>query len=347
MLSGNYTVPQILDIANNQWVLRNKRGKKVARSTFYRILAEPFFYGSFEYPRGSGNWYEGKHAPMITADEYDHIQILLGRKGRPRPKKHIFAYTGMIRCAECGAAVTAENKIKIQKNGNIHRYIYYHCTKRINPSCSQRSITVVELERQVKEILERIEIPEDFVKWAMDALREENEKESLGRQQIFRNQRRDYDSCVAKIDGLIDMRAAAEISQDQFAKKQKQLLDEKRRLQSLIKEADNRINEWVKRADEMYNFAHCAKSKFENGSMEVKKGILASLGSNLLLRDKKLEITVLKPLRVVEEMAIEVSHINKRLEPLKIGSNNKTPVELYDESLILLRGWDSNPQPSG
>ncbi len=40
----------------------------------YRILTNPFYYGWFEYPKGSGNWFQGKHKPMITEDEFNEVQ---------------------------------------------------------------------------------------------------------------------------------------------------------------------------------------------------------------------------------------------------------------------------------
>jgi len=80
MLTGKYTPPQVAHIASEQWNLRNQYGRKVARSTIYRIFTDTFYYGEFEYPKGSGNWYKGKHKAMITYAEYDRIQELLGKK---------------------------------------------------------------------------------------------------------------------------------------------------------------------------------------------------------------------------------------------------------------------------
>ncbi|MBU1878080.1 MAG: hypothetical protein KJ734_03930, partial [Chloroflexi bacterium] len=54
---------------------------------------------------------KGFQVLVITEDEYDRIQFLLGRKGRPRPKSHIFDFTGMLKCV-CGCAITAEEKFK-------------------------------------------------------------------------------------------------------------------------------------------------------------------------------------------------------------------------------------------
>ena len=48
---------------------------------------------------------------MITREEYDKAQAILGKKGKQRPKTREFAYTGTVRCGECGAMITAEAKV--------------------------------------------------------------------------------------------------------------------------------------------------------------------------------------------------------------------------------------------
>jgi len=43
------------------------RGNKpLTLSGVYRILGNPIYYGMYEYPRESGNWYQGKHKPLVT-----------------------------------------------------------------------------------------------------------------------------------------------------------------------------------------------------------------------------------------------------------------------------------------
>src|SRR6266705_603849 len=118
MLTGLYTPPQILKIANDQWGFRSRQLKRLwekslSRSGIYYILTNPFYYGWFEYPNRSGQWHEGKHERMITVEEYDRVQALLGRKGNPRATSHAFAFTGLIRCGDCGAMVTAEEKYQL------------------------------------------------------------------------------------------------------------------------------------------------------------------------------------------------------------------------------------------
>lgn len=116
MLTGLYTPTRILDIATDEWGFRTRPkrttgGTPLSQSAMYKLFTRPFYYGSFEFPAGSGNWYEGTHEPMITKEEYDRVQMLLGRKGNPRPSEHFkFPFTGIIKCGECDSMITAEVK---------------------------------------------------------------------------------------------------------------------------------------------------------------------------------------------------------------------------------------------
>ena len=216
ILTNQYTVSQILKIVNKEWGFKGPKGKKLSKTGLYNLYSRPFYYGEFEYPLGSGNFHQGSHKPMITRDEYERIQIITGRKNAPRQKRHEIIYRGPMKCGECGAMITAEEKVKRQKNGNIHNYTYYHCTKRIDPNCSQKCIEEKELEKQIAIELGKIEIPADFTQWALTRLKEQNTKEIDDREKIYGSQRRGYDASVRKIDNLIDMRANQEITEDEF-----------------------------------------------------------------------------------------------------------------------------------
>lgn len=347
MLTGAYTPPKILRKAVKEWGLTNKQGGKVSRSNLYRIFSDTFYYGEFEYPKNSGNWFKGKHTPMIAKEEFEKIQLLLGREHRAKTKRHTFPFTGFIRCGECGALVTAENKIKRQKNGNIHFYTFYHCTKRKNPNCTQRSIRKELLEDQIKELLEKIEIPKEFCEWAMEIIRQENKQESKARESIIVSQQKAYNECVRKIDNLIDMRANGELSEEEFKRKKSELELNKARYKELIDSSDKDVNDWLDKADSLFDFAEHAKERFEKGNWEIKREIAFFLGSNFSLKDKKLSVTIQKPLQLLEEASKEAKLIQARFEPLGSGLNKRTLGDLYAQSPVMLRERDSNPRPSG
>jgi site-specific DNA recombinase len=341
MLTGNYLPPRIWEIATNKWGLRNRKGGKISKSTIYRIFNDPFYYGEFEYQKNSGNWSQGEHDPMITREDFEKVQMLLGRKEKARLRKHRFAFTGLIRCGECGAMITAENRVRTQKNGNVHYYTYYHCTKR-KGLCQQKHIRQEELKKQILAILNKIEIPPEFHDWAMEELQLEAGKEIKDRNKILTTQQKAYNECLKEIDGVISMRAKGELDEETYKTKMDNLREEKVRFQELLKDTDNRVNKWMKKAEAIFAFARDARKEFETGGLEKQKQILSSLGSNLLLKDQKLQILIQKPLLLIGEVAPEARAIKNKVRTSKNSQNKRTLAEFYAQSPTLLRGLDSN-----
>ena len=78
MLTGNYSVPKVLDILNNEWDFKTRiKNKELSRCSMYRIFTNPFYAGIIQY---DGKQKQGKHKAMITLKEFDKIQELLGKK---------------------------------------------------------------------------------------------------------------------------------------------------------------------------------------------------------------------------------------------------------------------------
>jgi site-specific DNA recombinase len=343
MLTGTYTVPQLLREVTEVWGFRMPGGKKMGRSTMYYLFANPAYYGMFEYPLGSGNWYRATHEAIITEEEYDRVQVILGRKGRPRPKSHVFDFVGMMRCGECGAAITAELKFKRQKNGKVHRYVYYHCTKRTKAQCSQGVIEETKLKEQIVAEIDKLEIPPEFHSFAMKWFREQNAKEAGERNVLVKTQQRAYKACLAKLDGLTDMRAAGEIGPDEYAEKKAQLLAEKKRLDGSYDNTTERVERWVNTADEMFQFIEEAKWKLEKGDLQVRRSILTALGSNLTIKDRILSIDTENCLFPVRKVSNEVREIHKRFEPIDTKEKQRLFEQTCSQSPTLLTGSVANP----
>lgn len=144
MLTGGYRPKQIGLMARDEWGFRTPKKKRsggtpLSMATIYRILSNPFYAGILVW---EGQTYPGKHEPLVTIDEFERVQELLGKPGRPRPRLHQFPFTGMIRCGSCGLMVTAEHKV----NRYGSRYIYYHCTnRRMGPRCKEPVIQASDL----------------------------------------------------------------------------------------------------------------------------------------------------------------------------------------------------------
>jgi site-specific DNA recombinase len=137
-----------------------KNGKPLTLSNVYIILKSTFYYGEFEYPKGSGKWYTGKHTPIITKDLYNRVQVKLTADYTLRSQNKEFAFTRMITCGLCGSGISADEKFKRQKNGNEHRYVYYGCTKFNDKKCPCGYIREEELIERLAGILDTVSLDE-------------------------------------------------------------------------------------------------------------------------------------------------------------------------------------------
>lgn len=167
---------QVALIARDDWGLTSPPGKHLGRplalATVYKILKNRFYLGEIIH---AGTTYAGRHQPTVTATEFDRVQSRLRLPGRPRPSRHRFAFTGLIRCGACDGMVTAEHKT----NAYGSRYVYYHCAKRrIGPRCPERSLEERELERQIIGFLSSLVVPDALESWARDRLRTTQKEEA-------------------------------------------------------------------------------------------------------------------------------------------------------------------------
>ncbi len=118
----------------------NRSGAQISISQILVILSTPFYYGKFQYPEApDAPWYQGAHKPLISKELYDQVQLSKGAyKGVWGSKT--FAFRGLLKCGRCGADITAQDKYKTLKSGEIKRFIYYNCTRKKDPNCKEKYI---------------------------------------------------------------------------------------------------------------------------------------------------------------------------------------------------------------
>ena len=300
MLTGTYSPRQIHEIASYHWGLRTRKQKRrgqkpLSLSAVYDMLTNPFYAGIITM---RGATYEGKHQPMVTLDEFERVQALLGRPRLARPKVRTFAFTGMIRCGSCGCAITAEQRTK--PSGLT--FIYYHCTRKRKPRCAEPAITLHNLEAQIVAFLEGIVIPEEMHRWVLARL------ERFGSENLDHNttSRLSVETALQAVtrqsENLTKLRVRDLISDEEFAKEREQLLNERIRLSQGLNN-EERQDDWIEPARLLVLFSNRAASWFSEGNHEVKRLILAVAGSNPTLSGRKLNIDAKKPFSNVPNTA--------------------------------------------
>lgn len=298
MLTGNYTPPKILDIANKDWQFitrKTKRmgGKPLSRSGIYKVFTSIFYAGIIESKKVQ---YKGQHEPMVTIEEYDRVQIILGRKGKPRPKHHEFAFTGSIRCGVCGCLYTAEIKNKLLKSGEIREHTYYHCTRKTTKiKCNQRkNIKVVDLELLIEKEIEKYTILPEFLQWALEGLNKKNDTEIEDRTKIYEMRHKTLVETQKELDELTKMRYRQLIDDEVFVKEKNLLQNRITQTKEQLRETETRAEKWLELTEKTFAFATYARKAFITAKgkegLERKKEILLALGKTPIMADQKLHI---------------------------------------------------------
>lgn len=328
MLTGTYSVSQICDVANDEWGFKTIQKKKVgggklAVSSLYLIFTNHFYYG---WSQCGENGNIGNHQAMVTEGEFEKVQQILRRRGRQADSNPEFALTGNIKCGECGCSITAEEKVKyrcpeckqqhnakfpvvckcgyqltLEDVGKGKWYVYYRCTKK-KGKCCQKYINEQLLEQQIDNAFSELELDPDFEKWAVKwfkALNQERYEAKKGEDTKFI---KDYEAVQARMKRLMDLRLDGEVSKEEYALKKAELDIEKEASKKRLDKADNTDNQWINKAEKAIEFVEGIRGRFNSGGIRDKRYIFTNIGSNFVLKDKKLHLEANRKYLVFREL---------------------------------------------
>jgi hypothetical protein len=138
---------------------KTHRGFYLSVGNVFKIINNTFYYGRFEFPQGSGNWYDGKHEPIITKELFDDVRASLKTQVIKSHGKE-FAFTRMVKCGACGSGITADEKFKKLQNGGVNRHVYYRCTKSKDRKCTNPAVNEVGLLKEFQKMASTLDLNE-------------------------------------------------------------------------------------------------------------------------------------------------------------------------------------------
>ncbi len=155
-------------------------------------------------------------------------------------------FCGLLRCATCGLSITAEKKIKHQKNGNTHEYVYYRCTRKHKSIvCKEPPITESDLAAQLSNILQGYALPSA---WAttLNKMLDEDEKKANQTSGVFvASAQTKVVSLQGKLQRLLDGYLDQDIDQQTYRTKQGELMSDKKSLEEQVSKHTLAANVWV------------------------------------------------------------------------------------------------------
>ena len=271
------------------------RGKKTtgnkphSRTRVARMLANPFYYGHFRY---LGEIHEGKHKGIISKQLFDQVQNVLKRRGKPTRKTNDpLPLCGLVYCS-CGMMFTAETRIKRQKNGNVHVYVYYRCTRKSKTAvCREPHIRAEELDKQLSALLLCYAMP---ASWA-GKLRELIDKDEASEKADFVHRVAGDKEAIArlseKMQRLLDSYLDGDVERELYQDKRAEILGKKKSLEEQIEQATLGVSAWVEPMKQWIETAVSICKIAKGDDLSAKKSLcLEIFGSNLQIRQKEVAI---------------------------------------------------------
>jgi site-specific DNA recombinase len=300
LILGGESPMRVYRLSRDRWGLRtrptkNGGGGPLSISSYYALLGDPFYCGIIH--RAKGTW-AGRHEPMVSREEFAQVQKMLGRPNRLGDRSREFAFTGLIRCGECGSSVTAERKVN--RYGSV--YVYYHCTrKKPGVRCRQRVIRVEKLEEQILDRLRRISVPRPHLEWMLKHLGKLHAEERNSRAAAIQSLAGVHEDLKRQLNTLTDLRLRGVLPDEEFLKKREELVGMEMTLRENRAVANGQGPDWLELSEKAFSFANQAEKRFREGSITEKREILTAVGSNLTLKDRNLSISLQKPFLLLEK----------------------------------------------
>jgi DNA invertase Pin-like site-specific DNA recombinase len=281
--TGGYSLQKITSLANEEG-LRSKKGYKLHKSTIHKILRDPIYYGDFKW---NDKIYKGKHPAIISKELFDEVQNTFSRYNKPEKiQKHNFAFTGLLTCAKCGCAITAE----IQKD----KYVYYHCTH-YKGKCGNKFIREENLTEKLGELVKKIKIEPKIIGWLKEALLMSHKDEQEYHTSQIKSLQEQYNKLQHRLDKIYIDKLDEIVTTEFYQEKTNEWKDEQSKILVNIERHKDANTNYFEQGIKILELAQKAYFSYLEQNNTGKRNLLNILLSNCTLNDGNLYPTYRKP----------------------------------------------------
>ncbi len=296
--------------------IASKSGNLLSLSHMHWIFTNWLYTGIIKY---KGESFEGKYEPIVDRATFEAVQKLFKLRSRPRviKSKHDFALTGIFTCGECGCSITAQFA-----KGHGGTYRYYRCTKK-KCKCSQGYLREDRMQNQLRDVLKTVALPDG---WAhemlahVEELEREEQKNLISFAQSIENKIKDTEE---RLDKLVNAFLEETIEKDIYLKKKEELIKLKTNLSQQKDDFGQKSNSRLEPMKNWIESAQLAGTLAFSKDFCCEKSLLEKIGSNLILRDKKIQMNLVAPYSLIAKYKklAEAEGKNKKGDEVKKPSS--------------------------
>jgi len=231
--------------------IHKRSGKPVGISQIHKMLTNQFYIGIMSY---NHEYFEGKHEVFISRKLFNTVKKKLEQKGVSKFKSHDFAFSGLMRCGECGACITAETHTKHYKHGGIQTFKYYRCTKKLK-FCSQPYLEETKLKDQLIGFVSSATLPYAWRKNWLNWLERDKVLDQQSAESSLVKLKFDIQTIDGKLNLLLDSYLDGTIDSQTYKQKKNELFTLKLNLESKIAKINGGGSNWLEPMEEFINCA--------------------------------------------------------------------------------------------
>lgn len=312
--TGSYSIRGLANLMKKKGLTNNKPPYNyLSHSRLNHVITNPFYYGIMKV---KGNLEPHNHGNLISKELFDRCQdVILGYHKKPFKWSTIHTSVlgrGMMECADCGCAISSDKK----KN----KYIYLKCTESKGKHGAKR-MEEKKLLKQINKILDLLVIPDDILADLINQVNQTHQTKIEYHKNSITQLQTEYTQIQTSLDTLLDLCINRSITQDEYDKKAKDLKNRQYDITQSMKDHTEADEKFVKSVTFLLNICSKAPQIFAKSSeIDKKRQLLKFVFSNLQLKDENIIYKL------------------------------KTPFDLLlqaKECSYKLRGWVSNPRPTG
>lgn len=289
----------------NAMGFRTHEGAPYNANTLWVALQNPFYYGMMKI---KGNLYPHIHGALISKELFDKCQeVRLGYK-----KEHHnygckeFLFRGQIHCGECGNLISPYTKTKVLKCGRKLTFNYLSCSHKKNKAdghrCDCKQINEKVAIEAVSKALQKITLNPKMAQAIANHLSEMVDHNVEFKKQQETSIKNRLSNITTERNSLFAMNASGAIDSKYLQDRLLKLKEEEASLKSQQMDASLKEERAKITFEKVLNVMSVVGDLFKKGSrIETKRAILNLVFSNLLLKQKNIEIIYKKPFQLLLE----------------------------------------------
>ena len=196
------------------------------------------------------------------------------------PSQHPFRQ--LLKCDHCGCSITSS----ISKG----KYLYYHCGKR-KGKCPGKYVSHKKIDKEIRSALQTVSLtPADAhrITQKLKELHIQDIQAGVNRTETLRTTLHELNT---KLDTLLDMSLAGDITRDEYIQKKQSLLNKKTEIKETLRSVSDDGASWFEPARSILNQATAIPNTLQDTDPTTRAELFKNIGLNRVLHKDTIRFT--------------------------------------------------------